>query len=192
MSVVADRCDYLRSINWYHNLGFDIVYLDETWVNQNHTSKYTWISNTPHELNPVAPPGKGQRFVMLHAACTRTGLIPCCDLVFKANSSDGDYDKEMNGDCYLHWFEHQLLPGFNNPQTKESIAPNSNTLKADMIKWLNDNNIAFPNNALKPEIYQIIKRNKPKPIYKTDVMTELHGHVVLRLPERQCETFMEQ
>ena len=56
-----------------------------------------------------------------------------------------------------------------------------------MINWLNQNKISYPTNGLKPEIYNIIKLNKPKPIYKTDVLAEAQGHVVLRLPVRHCE-----
>ena len=52
---------------------------------------------------------------MLHAGSEKQGLISDCYLVLKAKSADGDYDQEMNGDCYLNWFEHQLLPALNNP-----------------------------------------------------------------------------
>jgi hypothetical protein len=36
MSVINDRCNYLRKINSFREAVYDIVYMDETCVNQNH------------------------------------------------------------------------------------------------------------------------------------------------------------
>jgi hypothetical protein len=33
-SVINDRCNYLRKIRKFREVGYEIVYLDETWVNQ--------------------------------------------------------------------------------------------------------------------------------------------------------------
>ena len=37
-SVINDRCNYLRKIRKLREDGYEIVYLDETWVNQNHAT----------------------------------------------------------------------------------------------------------------------------------------------------------
>ena len=55
------------------------------------------------------------------------------------------YHDEMNGDHFAEWFEHKLLPNlpagaagvmdnapYHTVKTKESWAPTSKTLKADM------------------------------------------------------------
>jgi hypothetical protein len=77
--------------------GYDIVYLDETWVNQNHCTYYMWLPNDGSDA-PKIPSGKGKR------------LIDGCDLVFLAKSKDGDYHQEMNSFVFLEWFENQLMP----------------------------------------------------------------------------------
>ena len=59
----------------------------------------------------------------------------------------------MNGDHFAEWFENKLLPNWpagaavlmdNAPyrtvKTKESWAPTSKTLKADMQVWLTERN----------------------------------------------------
>ena len=40
ISITNDRINYLRKIKQYRDAGFQIVYLDETWVNKNHCSDY--------------------------------------------------------------------------------------------------------------------------------------------------------
>jgi hypothetical protein len=40
-----DRCNYLRKIKSFRETGYDIVYMDETWVNQNHCTDYMWLPN---------------------------------------------------------------------------------------------------------------------------------------------------
>jgi hypothetical protein len=39
------RCNYLRKIKSFREAGYDIVYMDETRVNQNHCTDYMWLPN---------------------------------------------------------------------------------------------------------------------------------------------------
>jgi hypothetical protein len=32
-------------IKYFREAGYDIVYMDETWVNQNHCTDYMWLPN---------------------------------------------------------------------------------------------------------------------------------------------------
>ena len=112
--IISDRCYFLRTIREYRRAGFQIVYSDETWVNQNHKPEFGWFPKDESVL-PQVPAGKGQRFVILHAGCRTQGLLPGCNLVFKANSSEGDYHKEMNSKVFLEWWTDQLLPALNEP-----------------------------------------------------------------------------
>lgn len=62
-------------------------------------------------------------------------------------------------------------------------APNSNSLKGDMVKWLRERNITFTDTMLKPELYELIKLYKPQyKTYKIDTILAEQGHSVLRLP----------
>ena len=66
------------------------MYLDETWVNQNHYTDYMWLPNDESDALKI-PPGKGKHLIVLHAGTRSEGLIDGYDLVFLAKSKDGDY-----------------------------------------------------------------------------------------------------
>ena len=119
-------------------------------------------------------------------------------LVFQGQKK-GDYHAEMNSETFIEWFVRlcQALSGpstivmdnasYHNKRTQDSIAPTSATRKDDMIQWLSAKNVMFDSTVTKPELYEIIKQHKPKPIYCTDVIANQWGHDVLRTPVRQCE-----
>ena len=110
--IIVDRCFFLRKIKEYRMAGFQVVYLDETWVNQKHRPEYGWFPKDESTL-PQLPSGKGRRYVIPHAGCKTKGLLPGCDLVFKAGSNDGDHHKEMNSKVFLEWWTDQLLPALD-------------------------------------------------------------------------------
>ena len=85
----------------------------------------------------------------------------------------------MNGNYFAEWFEHILLPNLPatlrhtihcTVKTKESWAPSSKTLKADMQVWLTERNISWKADMLKSELYELMKKNKPEPQYVCDRM----------------------
>ena len=203
----AARARYIRTIKQHRSEGKNIVYLDETWVNAGHTTPFTWLpqlklvgiggdSEIVRNL-PQIPPGKGKRLIILHAG-SENGFVPDMDLVFEGKKS-GDYHQEMNTTVFLEWFERlcRALPGpscivldnasYHNARTDSTTSPTSATRKDDMLSWLRNRNIEFENIMTKPELYEIIKRNKPPIIYKTDELAWQWGHTVLRTPVRQCE-----
>ena len=45
MFSINYRCNYLRKIKSFREAGYDIVYMDETWVNQNHCTDYMCLPN---------------------------------------------------------------------------------------------------------------------------------------------------
>ena len=197
--IISDRCYFLRKIREYRTAGFHIVYLDETWVNQNHKPEFGWFPKD-ESVFPQVPAGKGQRFVILHAGFRTQGLLPGCNLVFKANSSEGDYHKEMNSKVFLEWWTDQLLPALNEPSVivldnasyhntriEETVPPPSNSRKQVMMDWLTARSINVPPNSKCVDLRALIKQNKPKSIYRTDVLAGEQGHFVLRLPVRHCE-----
>ena len=84
-NYVCRGYDYLRKIKSFREAGYDIVYMDETWVNQNHCTDYMWLPNDGSDA-PKIPSGKGKRLIVLHAGTRREGLIDGCDLMFLAKS----------------------------------------------------------------------------------------------------------
>jgi hypothetical protein len=94
VSIINERCNYLRKIKSFREAGYDIVYMDETWVNQNHCTDYMWLPNDGSDASNI-PSGKGKRLIVLHAGTRSEGLIDGCDLVFLAKSKDGDYHQEI-------------------------------------------------------------------------------------------------
>ena len=90
----------------------------------------------------------------------------------------------MNGDHFVEWFEHKLLPNlpvgaavvmdnapYHTIKTKESRAPTSKTLKADIQVWLTERNLSWKGDKLESELYELVKKNKPGPQYVCDHMT---------------------
>ena len=49
VSIINDRCNYLRKIKFLREAGYDIVYMDETWVNQNNCTDYMWLPNDGYD-----------------------------------------------------------------------------------------------------------------------------------------------
>ena len=203
----AARARYIRAIKQHRRDGKTIIYLDETWVNAGHTVPYAWLpqlklvgikgdSDVVKHL-PKIPPGKGKRLIVLHAG-SEEGFVPGMDLVFEGKKG-GDYHSEMNSTVFLEWFERLCtsLPGpscivldnasYHNSRTEATTSPTSATLKAQMLNWLKERNIQHEPYMTKPELYEIVKRNKPDIIYKTDKIAWQWGHSVLRTPVRQCE-----
>ena len=109
LDLQVARCAYLRKIKETRK-SFNIVYLDETWVNANHTYPKEWVS-VDGKVGRKIPTGKGQRLILLHAVDEKTGFLPDCQLLFKSHSTDGrDYHTEMNSTVFEDWVEHKLLP----------------------------------------------------------------------------------
>ena len=107
--LVNKRITFLRTIKQKREEGYNIVYLDETWVDTHHTASYQWQPPNPNDARKL-PINKGQRFVILHAGC-KTGFLNGCELVFKTLHTDGrDYHSEMNAMIFNKWVEEQLVP----------------------------------------------------------------------------------
>jgi hypothetical protein len=77
VSIINYRCNYLRKIKSFTEAGYDIVYQDETWVDQNHCTDYMWLPNDGSDA-PKIPSGKGKRLIVLHAGTRSEGLIDGC------------------------------------------------------------------------------------------------------------------
>jgi hypothetical protein len=184
----------LRTIKQKRNEGYNIAYLDETWVDTHHTASHQWTPPNPSSDARKNPLNKGQRFVILHAGY-KTGFLPGYKLVFKTLSTDGrDYHSVMNYVIFNKWVDKQLVPAlppkslavmdnasFHSVIKEGTKAPTSATRKGGMQKWLKDKKNPFDGKMKKTELYEIIKLKKPEPVYKTDEFLRGKGHDVLRL-----------
>ncbi len=168
------------------------VYLDESYVNKNHSNDFIWYSD---EDGPWVqkPTGKGERLIIIHAM-TKNGWIPGAQLTFKSTKKTGDYHGQMNHDLFTKWFTEQLLP--NMPENALIIMDNASyhnalshhsaptaTCKKDRISaWLRKNGIPVRDDCLKAELVEILDKLAPPPLYALDELAAAQGHEILRTP----------
>lgn len=197
--VIAARQRYLRKKRDNRSsAGIDIdtirpeVYLDESYVNKNHSNDFIWYSG---EDGPWVqkPTGKGERLIIVNAI-TKSGWVSGAELVFKGTRKTGDYHGQMNWDLFKKWFTEKLLP--NIPKNSFIIMDNAsyhNTLsenspptplcsKKKIKEWLEYNKIYCRDDCLKPELVEVMKKIATEPIYAIDEIARSYGHEVIRTP----------
>lgn len=173
------------------------VYLDETFINRNHSNQFTWyLDEDGPDVNK--PAGKGERLIVVNAI-TSEGWVKNARLVFEAKKRTGDYHGQMDWGNFSKWFTEQLLP--NIPEnsiivmdnasyhniTEENTFPKSNARKEALRKWLDDKGIPWGEDLLRSELYALCKLFEPKPDYKIDKIAEAAGHSILRTPQYHPE-----
>ena len=196
--VIAARQRYLRKKRGNRTPGINSdtirpeVFLDESYVNKNHSNDFIWYSD---EDGPWVqkPTGKGERLIIINAI-TKSGWVSGSKLVFKSTRKTGDYHGQMNLELFKKWFTEMLLP--NIPKNSLIIMDNAsyhNTLseyspptslcsKKKIMEWLEQNKIYCRDDCLKPELVEILKKLAPEPIYAIDEIARFHGHEVIRTP----------
>ena len=192
------RCKYLRAVREERKTK-NMVYLDETWVNATHTPYKEWVSEDGTRGRAI-PVGKGQRIINLDAI-DPSGFVPGCNLLFKSISTDNrDYHTEMNSTVFEDWTKNKLLPALKEKPScivmdnasyhsricPDTAAPTTATRKAVMQDWLTKRGIPWDKKMLKPDLYNIIKHNKPEKIFVVDEMIKKEGHSIVRLPPYHC------
>ena len=191
--IIMQRITFLREMNKIDNFD-NVVFLDETWLNANHTVGRSWTDDTLKSSSKV-PIGKGERLIICHAGNAR-GFINDCLLAFPSKKTS-DYHEEMDGERFTKWFEH-LLISLEEPSTivmdnapyhsmQVDKAPTSNNNKQEIVTWLQRNGVAAELTMLKVELLKLVKENKPqKSRYILDEMALKYGHQVIRLPPYHC------
>lgn len=194
--VIAARHRYLRKMKANRISGSDEktirpeVYLDESYVNKNHSNDFVWYSS---EDGPwiQKPTGNGERLIIVNAI-TKNGWVPKAKLVFKSSRKTGDYHGQMDGDIFKKWFTEQLVTNipsnsliildnasYHNVLSEHS-APISTSSKSRIQSWLARNNIPCNPDCLKAELIEILNKIAPAPTYVIDEIAESHGHEVVR------------
>lgn len=193
--VIAARQRYLRQKR-ANRIGKTIirpeVYLDESYVNKNHSNDFTWYSE---EDGPFIqkPTGLGERLIIINAI-TCDGWVPNAQLTYKSTKKTGDYHGQVTHELFMKWFQEKLLPNipknsiiildnasYHNVLSKYS-APTSLCKKASIRDWLTKNHISTPEDILKSELIEILGKIAPVPTYELDVVAERNGHSILRTP----------
>jgi transposase len=168
------------------------VYLDETYVNKNHSNDFIWYYG---EDGPWVqkPKGKGERLIILNAI-TRDGWVPGAELIFKSTKKTGDYHGQMNWNLFKKWFTEMLLPNIpersliimdNAPYhniLSEHSPPTAKSSKGKISAWLEKNKICCRDDCLKAELVEVLRKISPEPVYAIDELAEAFGHKVLRTP----------
>lgn len=195
--IVQARREYLRRKRSNRNPDGTVkrpeIYLDETYVNKNHSNQLTWYKS---EDGPWVnkPSGVGPRLIIVNAiGCD--GWIGGADLVFQAKKRTGDYHGQMNWDNFSRWFSTQLLPNipansmiimdnasYHNAYVEDGALPSGTSSKDELRDWLTRNGIPWQDDMLKVELWGLCKRFAPKPEFKLDRLAREEGHVILRTP----------
>jgi transposase len=199
--VVLARRRYLRQKRANRNPDGSLqrpeVYLDETFVNKNHSGQFTWYLE---EDGPWVnkPSGKGPRLIIVHAM-TVAGWVPGAELVFEAAKRTGDYHGQMNWENFSTWFAEQLLPHiparsliildnapYHNGLVEDGV-PTPQSRKEQLCACLTRNAIPWTPDMLKPELYALCKKFAPAPTFRLDQLAEAAGHSILRTPQYHPE-----
>lgn len=194
--VILARREYLRAKRANRDVDGKLkrpeVFLDETYINKNHSNSSTWYQE---EDGPWVnkPSGVGPRLIIVHAI-TKDGLVDGAELVFEAKKRTGDYHGQMNWNNFSKWFRSQLLT--NIP--KESIVildnaryhnvlvedffPSKSATKGQLRYWLTQNNYPWRDDMLKSELLELCVRLAPAPEFRLDKLALEHGISILRTP----------
>lgn len=194
--VIRARRDYLRAKRANRNPDGTFkrpeVYLDETYINKNHSSRFTWYLN---EDGPWVnkPSGVGPRLIVVHAII-QDGWVDGAELVFEAKKRTGDYHGQMNWDNFSKWFETQLLPNIPSRSLiildnakyhnvlEDGFFPSSSSTKEQLRSWLTRNGYAWREDMLKSELLELCTREAPVSEYRLDQIAVRHGMTILRTP----------
>jgi len=193
--VVAARHRYLRRKR-ANRKGEDTicseVYLDESYVNKNHSNDFVWYfdDDGPWIQKPT---GKGERLIIINAI-TKDGWVPGAKLIFKSTKKTGDYHGQMNQELFTKWFKEKLFPNipkgsliimdnaaYHNVLSAHS-APTAKCKKEKIRFWLEQNNIPLSDDCLKVEMVEVLNKIAPSPTYIFDEIAAKYGHEILRTP----------
>ncbi|CAG9090741.1 unnamed protein product [Plutella xylostella] len=194
--LVKLRVSFLRKMNKITDWD-NVVFIDETWLNSNHTVPQSWTDDTKASCSNV-PMGKGGRLIICHAGSAGGGFVDNALLAFESKSTK-EYHEEMDAVKFKEWFATSLLPNLphksiiimdNAPYHSIHIdkPPTQANKKADIVAWLERHGIEADLNSLKAELLQLVRENKPTtPRYEIDELAQEHGHTVIRTPPYHCQ-----
>lgn len=190
----------------------DVIYLDESYININHTRGYSWLKKGQ---KLVKPGGLGGRICMI-AAITNKGFVvnehenenfvnnlsfnqECGSILFykvDKTKEGSDYHENFNNDVFIKWLRVNLLPNINpnsiivmdnapyHTEQEKGACNYYNSNKAQLLDLLNKFNLLGNRTYLLSELREIAKENWDliKPKSKVEQLLEHWGHTCLFLP----------
>jgi transposase len=199
--VILARRKYLRAKlanrNTDGTLKSPEVYLDETYINRNHSNRFTWYLEEDGDwVNK--PSGVGPRLIVVHAI-TKDGWVNPAELVFDAKKRTGDYHGQMNWDNFSRWFRLQLLDNIpkrsivilDNAKYHNVLAndgfPGKSATKEKLRTWLSMNGYPWREDMLKSELLELCMRLAPAPEFRLDQIAAEKDISILRTPQYHPE-----
>jgi len=168
------------------------VYLDESYVNKNHSRDATWYFSGDGSI-VSKPTGKGERLIIVNAI-DKNGWIPNVKLVFQAAKKTDDYHSNMNWSIFREWFENKLVKNipdnsliimdnaaYHNVLAEEAFPKPGHTVRR-LQEWLTHNDIPWGTDMVKAELHELCRRFAPKPEFALDRIASKYGHSILRTP----------
>ena len=139
--IILKRIQYLRNMKRYRTEGRPIIYIDETWKDSHLTFNKCWQSE---EVDGILRAGNASRRIIVLCAGGSMGFLPKTKLIYKANTTQGDYHGQMNPNIFEKWAKEKLLSNLpessvfvidNAPYHTVQIdkIPNSNSRKSDIL-----------------------------------------------------------
>lgn len=194
--IVNWRARYLRAVRQYRRDNTNIIYIDESWVDNNLTFGKCWQSDNVNGI--LTNTSSSNRLILINAG-SNEGFVPGVGLIFRAGKAQGDYHGQMNGPNFEKWVNDKLIPNLpersvivldNAPYhcVQDNKPPSKYALKREMIEWLAKNNIPFSEDLKKFDLLELIEKHKqPEKVYRIDQVLKAHGHTVVRLPPYMCD-----
>ncbi|KAG8240405.1 hypothetical protein J437_LFUL002548 [Ladona fulva] len=186
---------YLRKIRKYSEEDREIIYLDETWVNEGHTTSKSWHdSNIKSSKQAMLEglstglkrlTGRGPRFVILSAGSNQE-FVENARLVYPAKKNTGDYHDEMDSRRFEEWFKSQLL--LNIKEDSVVVMNNESYYSRKQEKIPISSRIEYPEKSLKIELIKIVDSVWSKyTTYEVDKMAKEKNIILRRLPRYHCK-----
>lgn len=185
------------------------VYLDESYVNQNHTRRLTWYDPSSWVSEHT---GAGPRYCIF-GACSFTNISgslfgelvpeslqywPAARQAPKRSVIEDkhEYHGNINADQFKKWFRELcirckdelgaceiIMDGAAYHKSMSERVPTKSDAKPVMLEWLQSNGIACHAGLKKVELYNLISTHKPSVVkYESVAIAEEFGHNVSFTP----------
>ncbi|XP_025200515.1 uncharacterized protein LOC112598321 [Melanaphis sacchari] len=200
--IVAERCTFLRKICALREKKDTrpVVYVGETWINQNDSSSRTRKNVAQTAISEV-PTVKTKWFTICYARSVKHDFVEDLKLIFRNNNascSEYDHHMSINAEVFKTWFI-SMLNNLNEPSVivmnkapYQSMFvnnfPKMNSQRSVLEEWLTNQNIVFSSEERLSELRERVKKLIPTcKQYELDEIAQQMDHEVIRLPPYPCQ-----